>query len=105
MPGTLLVEAMSQAMVIAITSMDDNIEGSGVGVLLSQIINSKFIKKATPGMELIFHATIKSFKRGIAHGVMRCESNGELICSSEQKIAVPGQIPEVCQRIVNSPSN
>ena len=101
MPGTLLVEAMSQAMVIAITSMDDNIEGSAVGVLLSQIINSKFIKKATPGMELIVHARIKSFKRGIAHGVMRCESDGEIICSSEQKVAVPGQMPEAFQRLAN----
>lgn len=94
MPGTLLLEAMSQAMVITITSMDNHIEDLGVGVLLNQIINSKFIKEAIPGMELIIHAKIKSLKRGIAHGIMHCESDGELICFSEQKIVIPAQMPK-----------
>ena len=103
MPGTLLVEAMSQAMVIAITSMNKYIEDLGVGVLLNQIINSKFKKEAIPGMELIIHARIKSLKRGVAHGIMNCESDGELICSSEQKIVIPAQMPNLFPKMAKMP--
>lgn len=75
--------------------MNNYIEDLGVGVLLDQIINSKFIKEAILGMELIIHARIKFPKRGVAHGIMNCESDRELIFSSEQKIVIPAQMPNL----------
>ena len=98
MPGTLLLEAMSQTMVIAITSLDTHIDDSEAGVLLNKVGNSKFIKGAFPGMELTFSAQIKSFKRGVITGIIFCEAEGDLICSSEQTIVVPKLINQFISR-------
>ena len=92
MPGTLLLEAMSQTMVIAITSMDDYVDDSKAGVLLSKISNSRFMGGAFPEMELKIHARIKNIKRGIVSGTIVCESGGVTICSSEQTIVIPTAI-------------
>ena len=92
MPGTLLLEAMSQTLVIAITSMDDYVDDSKAGVLLNKISNSKFLKGAFPEMELKIHARIKNIKRGIVNGTVVCESGGVSICSSEQTIVIPKAI-------------
>ena len=92
MPGTLLLEAMSQTMVIAITSMDDYVDDSKAGVLLSKISNSRFMGGAFPEMELKIHARIKNIKRGIVSGTIVCDSGGVTICSCEQTIVIPNAI-------------
>ena len=95
MPGTLLVEAMSQTMVIAINSQRDISNGSEEVVLLNSIKNAKFLKEAVPGMEIVIHAKVNSFKRGVVKGSIRCESNNELLCYSEQTIIIPGNLPKI----------
>ena len=81
MPGTLLLEAMSQTITLSVTSMNEfNHEWGGI-LLLSSITDVKFKKEALPGIELIMTAKIDSFKRGIVKGNIKCEADGEPICS------------------------
>ena len=94
MPGSLLLEAMSQTMTILVTSMDKfNKEWGGI-ILLSSISNAKFKKEALPGFELIMSAKIDSIKRGIVKGNIICESKGELICSCDMTIIIPNAIKQ-----------
>jgi enoyl-[acyl-carrier protein] reductase II len=92
MPGVLLIEAMSQAMVLTISSTDDYPSSEGPDVLLHSISNAKFEKEALPGMEIIITAKITSFKRGIVTGKLICEANENLICSCQQTIVIPSII-------------
>jgi enoyl-[acyl-carrier protein] reductase II len=92
MPGTLLLEAMSQTMTLVVTSMDKFKEEWGGVLLLSSISNAKFSKEALPGVELIMAAKIDSFKRGIVKGNIRCDADGELICICEMTIVIPNAV-------------
>ena len=94
MPGSLLLEAMSQTMTMVVTSMEEfNKEWGGI-LLLSKISNAKFNKEALPGLELIMSAKIDSFKRGIIKGNIRCEANEELISCCEMTIIVPNAVKQ-----------
>lgn len=94
MPGSLLLEAMSQAMTMVVTSMEEfNKEWGGI-LLLSKISNAKFSKEALPGAELIMSAKIDSFKRGIIKGNIRCEAEGELISKCEMTIIIPNAVKQ-----------
>ena len=94
MPGSLLLEAMSQTMTMAVTSMEEfNKEWGGI-LLLSRISNAKFSKEALPGLELIMTARIDSFKRGIVKGNIRCEAAGELVSSCEMTIIIPNAVKQ-----------
>ena len=80
MPGTLLLEAMSQTMTLSVTSMDEFSDEWGGLLLLSGITDVKFKKEALPGIDLLITSKIESFKRGIVKGNIKCEADGELIC-------------------------
>ena len=100
MPGSLLIEAMSQTMTILVTSMENfNKEWGGV-LLLSSISNAKFKKEALPGMELLMSAKIDSFKRGIVKGKILCESEGSLICSCEMTIIIPNAVKQFSNSLI-----
>ena len=95
MPGSLLLEAMSQSLTLVVTSMDEFADELGGGILLlNGISNVKFVKEALPGAELIMSAQIDSFKRGIVKGKIKCEAEGDLICTSEMTIVVPNAIKQ-----------
>ena len=99
MPGTLLLEAMSQTMTLAITSINqhnDELEGLP---LLSKINNVKFKKEALPGLKLIMNAQINSSKRGIVKGDVKCESDGNLICSCDMTIVIPNAVKKLSNHI------
>ena len=99
MPGSILVEAMSQTMTMVVTSMDEFNKNWGGILLLSSIGNAKFKKEALPGFELIMSAKIDSFKRGIIKGNIICESEGELICTCEMTIIIPNAINQFSNSI------
>ena len=63
MPGTLLLEAMSQTMTLSVTSMDEFSDEWGGLLLLSGITDVKFKKEALPGIDLLITSKIESFKR------------------------------------------
>ena len=62
-------------------------------MLLNEISNLKLITKATPNMNLLFHAKIKSIRRGVVKGTISCKSDGKLVCSSEQTLIIPSGKP------------
>jgi len=99
MPGTLVLEAMSQTMTLAVTSMDEFSDERGGLLLLSSITNVKFKKEALPGLELIMTAKIDSFKRGIVKGNIKCEADGELICSCVMTIVIPNAVKQLSNQI------
>ena len=99
MPGTLLLEAMSQTMTLVVTSMDEFSDEWGGLLLLSSINNVKFKKEALPGLELIMTAKIDSFKRGIVKGNIKCEADGEPICSCVMTIVIPNALKQLSNQI------
>jgi len=102
MPGSLLVEAMSQTMTMVVTSMDEFNKEWGGTLLLSSISNAKFKKEALPGFDLIMSAKIDSFKRGVIKGNVICESEGELICTCEMTIIIPNAMRQFSNSITKN---
>ena len=99
MPGTLLLEAMSQTMTLSVTSMDEFSDEWGGLLLLSGITDVKFKKEALPGIDLLITSKIESFKRGIVKGNIKCEADGELICSCIMTIVIPNAIKQLSKQI------
>ena len=99
MPGTLLLEAMSQTLTLSVTSMDEFSDEWGGLLLLSGITDVKFKKEALPGTELIITAKIDSFKRGIVRANISCESDKELICSCVMTIVIPNALEQLSNQI------
>ena len=99
MPGTLLLEAMSQTMTLTVTSMDEFIDNWGGLLLLSGITDVKFKKEALPGIELLMTAKIETFKRGIVKGNIKCEADGDLVCSCIMTIVIPNAIKQLSNQI------
>jgi len=100
MPGSLLLEAMSQTMTMVVTSMDKFNEEWGGILLLSSINNAKFRKEALPGLELLMTAKIDTFKRGIVKGSINCESGGAIICSCDMTIIIPNAVKQFSNLII-----
>ncbi len=99
MPGSLLLEAMSQTMTLIVTSMDQFENQWGGVLLLSGISKAKFKKEALPGAVLIISAKIDSFKRGIVQGSIICKSNDELICTCNMTIVIPKAVKQISNLI------
>jgi 3-hydroxymyristoyl/3-hydroxydecanoyl-(acyl carrier protein) dehydratase len=93
LPGTVLLEAMSQAMVISFSDASVN-ELPKAGFLLREIVNAKFFKEVTPGMILIVNSRTLSYRRGIYHSTISCEQQGRegVVACSEQKIVIPTEL-------------
>lgn len=89
MPGALLIEAMSQALVITVSDVEKFSQANDPGVLLKKVSNAIFHKEVSPGMEITIEANVISSKRGVINGAISCVSGDDLICSSEQTILVP----------------
>ena len=99
MPGTLMLEAMSQTMTLAVNSMD-KFSGEWEGLLLlSGITNVEFKKEALPEQTLIMTAKIESFKRGVIKGNIKCETDGRIICSCIMTIVIPSVIKQLSEQI------
>lgn len=101
MPGSLLIEAMSQAMTIAITSSKE-LKNSIDTTLIRSIESIKFYKEVLPNMELIFNASIISSKRGIIKGEIFCKNNNNLICDCSMTIVIPGTLGNLDSQIKNN---
>ena len=87
MPGSLLMELMSQVITIAV-SAENNDESQNVQTVISNVEKIKFHKPVFPGTELITYAEIESAKRSIIKGTVWCKSNDELICSSSMVLVL-----------------
>lgn len=82
MPGSLLMELMSQTMTIIVNS-ENAIKLKGINTVISQVEKIKFLRPVLPKMEILTYAEIISNKRSIVRGAISCKSDDELICSCE----------------------
>lgn len=85
MPGAVQLEALSQMLTVAITTMDEiddiNVVGASWAV--------KFIKEIRPGDRLDIVAEVKSYRRGVGKGIAKGYVDGELACEAEGTLVIP----------------
>jgi len=86
MPGVLQIEAMSQMLTVAVTTIEGNKGKVAHGL---EIDNVKFKKEVVPGDKLIIEASLLSYRRGIAKGSAVCYTNGEVCSSADFVICLP----------------
>lgn len=86
-PGFVQVESLAQSFIMTFLCME---QYAGMKTNFISINNMKFKRKITPGDVLITDATLVSFKRGIATGSATGTVDGELACSADFVISVPG---------------
>lgn len=86
MPGVLQIEAMSQMLTIAITTIPGNKGKIAHGLFIN---NVRLKKEVLPGDKLIIEATVESYKRGLAKGNATCYTNGDVVSYAELVICLP----------------
>lgn len=86
-PGFVQVESLAQSFIMTFLCME---EYAGMKTNFVSINNMRFKRKITPGDVLITNANLVSFKRGIATGSATGTVDGELACSADFVISVPG---------------
>lgn len=85
-PGFIQVESLVQTFIMSFLSKDE-LRGKKTNFL--SIDNVKFKRKIVPGDTLIVHATLKSFRRGIATGSAVSFVGDAPACSADFVVAVP----------------
>lgn len=85
MPGVLQVEAMSQLLTIAITT----VEGMEGKVAHGYKANATFHEEVKPGDCLKMEATVSYFKRGLCKGTVKGYVDNKLVCELENTIIIP----------------
>ena len=91
MPGMLQIEALVQMSALSILTLPDN---KGKIMYLTNVNNSKFIKKIVPGVRFFLETKVKTFKRGLAicEGVGLVEN--QTACKAEFNLILPDQLKE-----------
>tara|TARA_B100000795_G_C22732096_1_gene411790 strand:- start:735 stop:1193 length:459 start_codon:yes stop_codon:yes gene_type:complete len=89
MPGTLQIEAMLQALVLTIYTIQGH-EGR-----LSYVtdINTKLISRVSPDCQLDIYADLLSYKRGIAIGEVKVMIEDVNICKGKFTLISPHDMP------------
>jgi 3-hydroxyacyl-[acyl-carrier-protein] dehydratase len=85
-PGFIQVESLVQTFIMSFLSKDE-LRGKKTNFL--SINNVKFKRKIVPGDTLIVHATLQSFRRGIATGSAVSFVGDAPACSADFVVAVP----------------
>lgn len=85
MPGCLQVEAMSQMLTVAITTVD----GMGGKVAHGYKVNVTFHEEVRPGDRLDIDAQVLSFKRGLCKGKVTASVDGKLVAEMDNTILIP----------------
>jgi 3-hydroxyacyl-[acyl-carrier-protein] dehydratase len=85
-PGFIQVESLVQTFIMTFLSKDE-LKGKKTNFL--GINNVKFKRKIVPGDTLIVHATLQSYRRGIATGSAVSFVGDEPACSADFVVAVP----------------
>lgn len=88
MPGSLLIEAMSQAMTLVLKQERDEVPNAPP-ILITKIERVRFFRQVKPDSELYFEANIGSFKRGLATGNVVCRVHGQDACQCTMQLVVP----------------
>jgi 3-hydroxyacyl-[acyl-carrier-protein] dehydratase len=85
-PGFIQVESLVQTFIMTFLSKDE-LRGKKTNFL--GINNVKFKRKIVPGNTLVIHATLQSYRRGIATGSAVSFVGEEPACSADFVVAVP----------------
>ena len=94
-PGFVQVETLVQTFIMTFLSQPE-LRGKKTNFLA--INNVKFKRKIFPGETLTIHATLKSFRRGIANGMAVSHIADEPACSADFVVAVPDILDEFVPR-------
>jgi 3-hydroxyacyl-[acyl-carrier-protein] dehydratase len=85
-PGFIQVESLVQTFIMTFLSKDE-LRGKKTNFLA--INNVKFKRKIVPGNTMTIHATLQSYRRGIAAGNAISFVAGDPACSADFVVAVP----------------
>jgi 3-hydroxyacyl-[acyl-carrier-protein] dehydratase len=85
-PGFVQIESLVQTFILTFLCKP---EYAGLKTNFVSINNVRFQRKLVPGDVLSIHATLKSFKRGIAVGNSVSFVEGEAACCADFVVAVP----------------
>ena len=85
MPGCLQVEAMSQMLTVAITT----VEGMEGKVAHGYKVNVTFHEEVHPGDRLDIDAQVLSFKRGLCKGHVVASVDGKMVAEMDNVILIP----------------
>ncbi len=85
-PGFIQVESLVQTFIMSFLSKEE-LKGKKTNFL--SINNVKFKRKIVPGDTLVIHATLQSFRRGIATGSAVSFVGDAPACSADFVVAVP----------------
>lgn len=85
MPGALQLEALAQMLTVAITTLP-GLKGKITHALSHTV---RFKKEVIPGDKFEIYTEVLSWKRGIAKGVGRGLTNGEVACQADMIITIP----------------
>ncbi len=85
MPGCLQIEAMSQMLTVAITT----VEGMEGKVAHGYKVNATFHEEVKPGDRLDIDAQVLSFKRGLCKGKVTASVDGKVVCEIDNTIIIP----------------
>lgn len=85
-PGFVQIETLVQTFIMTFLTIEEN---KGMKTNFVSIDNVKFRRMIVPGEQLIIHAKLDSFKRGIAKGSAESFVDGEPACRADFIVTLP----------------
>lgn len=85
-PSSIQIEAMSQTLLMTFLTLEGNKKRKTACL---KINNVQFKKKIIPGQRLDLCAELRSFRGGVATGLVTGTVNHELACSAEFVVGIP----------------
>jgi 3-hydroxyacyl-[acyl-carrier-protein] dehydratase len=85
-PGFVQVETLVQTFIMTFLTLDEH---KGRKTNFVSIDNVKFRRMIVPGEQLIIHAKLDSFRRGIAKGYAESFVDGEPACRADFIVTLP----------------
>lgn len=96
-PGFIQVEALVQTFIMSFLSKE---ELRGKKTNFVSMNNVKFKRKIIPGETLTIHATLQSFRRGLAMGSALSVVGDAPACSADFIVAVPDVLDQFKPKVV-----
>lgn len=93
-PGVLQIEAMSQVLTVAITTLPE-LEGS---VPAGLAYAGRFRQLVLPGDRMEISASVTSFRRGVCKGTAECEVAGKKVSEGEITFVIPTLLEQFTPR-------
>ena len=89
MPGSLILESMSQAATFLVLRYENDIHSQGT-VLFAGVKALRFLKPVYPGSELLLYCNIEKQRMGIFTIACKCEVDGQVCATAEISLRKDG---------------